>query len=222
MWRAELRRIRDRKFIPFEWGKHWVRAYSMVKYSAPSWDMFPPVAGYRPFSASKGSYYVSSQRQHADWSKKVLMIDPRCCSQCGFIGRLEAHHLWPQSWFPNLRYLLRNGIPLCHTCHENAAWKQEITPNQFKWVTTGVSHINSNIERSDFWDHYTSSLEKGRVILAGIYTEEIDLRSPSTIHQLEYFKELESHNCFREMYLRSASQPPHVDHDFKINNSLWE
>src|ERR1039458_1701780 len=110
MWRAELRRIRDRKFIPFDWDKHWVRAYSVVKASASSWDLFPPIAGYRPYSNAKGSYNVSPQRQHSDWSRKVLNIEPRCCTNCSNEGRLEAHHLWPQSWFPHLRYVVRNGM----------------------------------------------------------------------------------------------------------------
>jgi hypothetical protein len=221
MWRAELRRMRDRNFISFDWDKHWVRAYSLVKYSAPSWDLFPPVAGYRPFSKAKGSYNVSPQRQHSDWSKNVLNIEPRCCASCCVDGRLEVHHLWPQGWFPNLRYILRNGIPLCKKCHECAPWKQEITPNQFKWLTSETYLINANIERSDFWDYYTSSIEKGRVIIAGIRQFEFDINSSTTKHQLEYFKELDAYNGFCNMLIRSASEPPHIDELFKINRSLW-
>ena len=221
MWRAELRRIRDRKFIPFDWDKHWVRAYSVVKASASSWDLFPPIAGYRPYSKAKGSYNVSPQRQHSDWSKKVLNIEPRCCINCFKEGRLEAHHLWPQSWFPHLRYVVRNGMPLCHECHVHAPWKTEITPNQFKWLTADIELISANIEHPDFWGYYTSSIEKGRVIIAGISDFEFDLCSSKTIEQLEYFKKIESYNNFCEMLVRSASEPPHIDPTFQINRSLW-
>jgi hypothetical protein len=220
MWRAELRRIRDRKFIPFDWNKHWVRAYSLVKCKA-SWDLFPPVSGYRAFSKAKGSYNVSSQRQHGDWSKKVLSIEPRCCANCSKQGNLEAHHLWPQSWFPNLRYVLRNGVPLCSACHQHAPRKHEITPNQFRWLTEKVRFINDNIEHPNFWEYYTSSIEKGRVIVAGITQIEFDLTSPKIQRQLEYFKELDSYNDFCGMFIKSASEPPHIDAKFRINRSLW-
>lgn len=112
-------------------------------------------------------------------------------------------------------------MPLCRECHKHAPWKQEITPNQFKWLTENVELINANIERLNFWECYTSAIEKGRVIVAGITEIEFDVTSSDIRCQLEYFKELDSYNDFCGMFMRSSSEPPHIDEGFEINRSLW-
>jgi len=38
------------------------------------------------------------------------------CQQGG--GRLEADHIKPYSYFPDLRYVLSNGRTLCRPCHQ--------------------------------------------------------------------------------------------------------
>lgn len=165
MWLAEKRRIRDRRFVQYEPKKHFVRAYAMSASIACTWDLFPPVKGFRPFNAKvKRSYNVSPKRQHSDWSKMVIQRDDRYCQNCGVETSLEAHHIWPQSWYPQLRYILKNGITLCRPCHEVAFHATEITPGQFLALTNETKEINSNIEASNFWEHYTAGLQKGRIL----------------------------------------------------------
>jgi len=73
------------------------------------------------------------QRKRTKWSKAVIRRD-QCCVRCKTIINLEAHHIFPWSWFPKLRFLLRNGIALCKSCHSLVAHKTKITIAYNKWL----------------------------------------------------------------------------------------
>lgn len=214
MWRAEKRRIRDRKFIPYIPSQHFVRAFSLSASSATCWDLFPPPAGYRPYNSNSAkTYTVSLERQHSDWSKLVLERDGRACRKCGHIGHLEAHHIWPQGAFENLRYLLNNGISLCRTCHETAYHAPEITPGQFLQLTCDAKLINANIESEEFWSYYTAGLHKGRVLAYGLLSaEEMNLKSK----ELSWFLSCARLNNFVERSRASANGAPITDHKYGI------
>ena len=53
------------------------------------------------------------------WSKAIRRRDG-ICQDCGSFGPLHAHHKKRWKDFPELRYVLSNGVALCHTCHEAA------------------------------------------------------------------------------------------------------
>jgi hypothetical protein len=180
--------MRDRRFIPLNWERHWVRAFSLAYDSWSTFDVFPPPKGYRPARADKKTYYISLGRQHRDWSKAVLHRDGMRCQRCGQEEELEAHHIWPQGWFHHLRYLLRNGVTLCRECHYTADSQSALTPNQFQWLTADSGLINANIERDDFWEHFTAGEQKGWLKLFGIDTQEIDWESPKVLEELDWFK----------------------------------
>ena len=57
---------------------------------------------------------------HAVWSKKVKELGGNKCAYCGATQKLEAHHIKPQSEYPELSVSLDNGITLCHDCHYSA------------------------------------------------------------------------------------------------------
>ena len=63
-----------------------------------------------------------SLRNKADtlWSLVVRKKGGNCCWRCHEIPtkkrRLQAHHLFARSIY-SLRYLLKNGVSLCATCH---------------------------------------------------------------------------------------------------------
>ena len=171
----ELRKIRDRKFVPYIQDKHWLRAFALSSESWASFDLFPPIKGYRAVSSRKKTYYVSIKRQQRDWAKSVLKRDGFICTNCGSRDKLEAHHIWPQQSSSHLRYVLKNGITLCRTCHAVADRNFEITPNQFKWVTQECDQINSNIERDDFWEYFTAGNQKGRLMLYNILPHYVDV-----------------------------------------------
>jgi hypothetical protein len=218
MHRAIKRRVRDRKFIPYDSKKHLARAFAVSGSKAISWDLFPPVQGYRPFnSRSKKNYSINLTRQQADWSNLVLSKDNRICQNCGSTEYLEAHHIWPQSWFPHLRYIVKNGITLCKSCHANAYHAYEITPYQFKILTQEMSQINANIETENFWSYYTAGIDKGRVLLHNLLSSE---EMGFTEKEKNWFLTWAKLNDLIERTKQSAERSPIKDASFKLNESL--
>ena len=214
MYRAEKRRARDRKFIPYRPDVHFIRAFALSARASTTWDLFPPTNGYRPFSAnSEKTYTVSLQRQHADWSKLVIARDQNRCQRCGAIGHLEAHHIWPQGGYENLRYLLRNGVALCKPCHEHAYHATEVTPGQFFELALEASLINANIESEPFWSYYTAGLEKGRVLAYGLLTaEEMCMKED----EMNFFLCWAKLNNFVARSKAVAADAPFADQKFRI------
>ena len=57
--------------------------------------------------------------EYNHWKSKIFIRDNWACQICGRIGgRLQAHHI--KSWinYPELRYIIDNGITLCESCHK--------------------------------------------------------------------------------------------------------
>jgi 5-methylcytosine-specific restriction endonuclease McrA len=53
-----------------------------------------------------------------DWRTSVFKRDDYTCQLCGIRGTyLEADHIKPWAYFPELRFELSNGRTLCKTCH---------------------------------------------------------------------------------------------------------
>lgn len=54
------------------------------------------------------------------WSISVKRKYNFTCQKCGeYGGDLRSHHIKAYSRYPELRYILSNGICLCNTCHTN-------------------------------------------------------------------------------------------------------
>lgn len=64
---------------------------------------------------------------HTNWRNEILKRDsytcrfcgkkPSICKMCGKKESLEVHHILPSRYFPKYKYILKNGITLCHKCH---------------------------------------------------------------------------------------------------------
>lgn len=53
-----------------------------------------------------------------EWRKNVFKRDNYTCQMCGVRGgKLEADHIKPFAYFPELRTILSNGRTLCKACH---------------------------------------------------------------------------------------------------------
>ena len=54
-----------------------------------------------------------------NWRREVFKRDDYTCQECGIRGTyLEADHIKPFAYFPELRYELSNGRTLCRKCHD--------------------------------------------------------------------------------------------------------
>lgn len=54
------------------------------------------------------------------WARLCKLRDEGRCVYCqgGYnIWRLQVHHIWPKSLFPELALRLDNGVSLCMACH---------------------------------------------------------------------------------------------------------
>lgn len=208
--------MRDRKFIPFDWTRHWFRTFILARSAWSCFDLFPPVAGYRAYRGRKKRYHVSPKSQHRDWAKAVVARD-RKCQVCGRSGELEAHHVWTQGAFHHLRYLLRNGMTLCRRCHvENPPVYNEISPNQLRWLTAETEVINANIEKSECNEYPWYA---GRLKLFNLKTDELDWENPDVISALQDFKATAWANL-RVESARALARGPYPDRELSLNEAF--
>jgi 5-methylcytosine-specific restriction endonuclease McrA len=61
--------------------------------------------------------FYSERYLGGKWSKAIKERD-KCCQVCGSGVKLEAHHIFSRDAYPELRYILNNGITLCRHCHK--------------------------------------------------------------------------------------------------------
>lgn len=61
------------------------------------------------------------------WREAVYKRDNYTCIECGQTrGNLNADHIKPFAYFPELRFSIENGRTLCHECHKKTdtyGWK---------------------------------------------------------------------------------------------------
>jgi len=56
--------------------------------------------------------------EYKEWRLTVFIRDKYTCQCCGKIGGyLNAHHIFCFSDYPELRFIVENGISLCKSCH---------------------------------------------------------------------------------------------------------
>lgn len=52
------------------------------------------------------------------WREAVFRRDDSSCKKCGAKEKIEAHHIKPFKYHPELRTVVENGETLCHGCHK--------------------------------------------------------------------------------------------------------
>jgi hypothetical protein len=87
----------------------------------------------RDRSGSKGSNYrgshysnrIYSTKEYLDWKLNVYERDNFTCKCCGSSGcKIDAHHIYPKSEFPDIVFDVSNGITLCKKCHYSTYSKE--------------------------------------------------------------------------------------------------
>lgn len=67
----------------------------------------------------------------SEWRKAVFERDDYTCQLCNTRGNyLEADHIKPWAYFPNLRFDINNGRTLCRPCHD----KTKISAKRMKEI----------------------------------------------------------------------------------------
>lgn len=62
---------------------------------------------------------IRQSGEYKDWRTSVFKRDDYTCQRCGAKGvRLNAHHVMPFAYYPDLRTDVNNGITLCVSCHK--------------------------------------------------------------------------------------------------------
>ena len=56
--------------------------------------------------------------KYTEWRTAVFKRDHFQCKKCHRKGYLEAHHKKPWATYPELRYIITNGMTLCRRCHK--------------------------------------------------------------------------------------------------------
>lgn len=67
---------------------------------------------------TKENHRVRNSMEYKEWRTSVFKRDDYTCQDCGDRGvYIEADHIKPFAYFPELRFELSNGRTLCKPCH---------------------------------------------------------------------------------------------------------
>lgn len=81
---------------------------SRTKESSPNWR-----GGITPEHRA-----IRNSKEYADWRQKVFERDDWTCQTCNIRGGIiHAHHIKSFSDYPELRFVLENGVTLCEEHH---------------------------------------------------------------------------------------------------------
>ncbi len=61
---------------------------------------------------------IRRSQEYFLWRTAVFERDNYTCIWCGFKGYVEADHIKPFAYFPELRFAIDNGRTLCRDCHK--------------------------------------------------------------------------------------------------------
>lgn len=61
-------------------------------------------------------------KMYKEWRKAVFERDNFTCQWCGEKKYIEAHHVKEWANYPDLRFVVNNGLTLCKTCHNKTKY----------------------------------------------------------------------------------------------------
>lgn len=64
-----------------------------------------------------GSGAERNMPEYIAWRKAVYERDNYTCQECGAKGNINAHHIQHWQSYPELRFVVSNGVTLCGQCH---------------------------------------------------------------------------------------------------------
>jgi len=84
--------------------------------------------------------------EYKSWRKQVFQRDGYSCKACGkpSNGDIQAHHIQPLEFSPELIFDVANGITLCRKCHRSIKGKEIQFVEMFSELVSDSSHsVNS-------------------------------------------------------------------------------
>ncbi len=89
------------------WNKG-ISNFNIIGEKNPSWK-----GGITPINQK-----IRASLEYEEWRKSVFERDNYTCQDCGQVGGyLNADHIKPFAYYPELRFDLNNGRTLCVDCH---------------------------------------------------------------------------------------------------------
>lgn len=85
---------------------------------------------------------ISNSREYKNWRKSVFERDNYTCQECGaksgngYTVVLNADHIKPFAYFPELRLDLNNGKTLCVPCHKETDTYAYKSIKKYEYATT--------------------------------------------------------------------------------------
>jgi hypothetical protein len=58
-----------------------------------------------------------TSERYENWTKEVYKQGNHICYLCGIKDKMNAHHIFPWKDYPELRFVIENGLCLCERCH---------------------------------------------------------------------------------------------------------
>jgi hypothetical protein len=86
--------------------------------------------------------------RYKKWRKAVYVRDkfrcqmPGCARSC---RKMNAHHIRKWASFPELRFIVSNGVTLCRICHDKIKNLEEEYEGMFLRIVTGKSAGSVNL-----------------------------------------------------------------------------
>ena len=98
---------------------------------------------------------IRHSKETEEWRKAVFARDDYTCQMC-FIkgGCLEADHIKPFAYFPELRFVLKNGRTLCRQCHDTTKMSAKAMRITYADQISRTSQVSK-----DLIDYYTRKLD---------------------------------------------------------------
>jgi len=69
---------------------------------------------------TKEKVKIWRSKEYQQWRKSIFKRDNYTCQNCGKTNCwIEAHHIKEFAKYPKYRFIVKNGITLCRSCHHN-------------------------------------------------------------------------------------------------------
>lgn len=83
--------------------------------------------------------------EYKEWRISVFRRDNFTCQMCFSIGKnLQANHIKKWSDYPELRFVVNNGITLCKDCHHRITRHEDLWEMNFRFIVGTWKGVYAN------------------------------------------------------------------------------